>query len=60
MVTLPIKVKTRDPSGAVAEILCDTVSGAISNAKQFRETGHKDVWMEDVNGRLVDERTLHA
>jgi hypothetical protein len=58
MASLPIYVKRRDASGKVAQILCDTVEGAKSNAQQFRDMGFTDVWMEDVDGVKIDESKL--
>ena len=60
MATLPLKVKRRDATGAVAEVLCDTVASALENAKHFREQGYHNVWIEDVDGHKIDERTLNA
>ena len=60
MPIFPLRVKRRDNRGAVAEVLCDTAAGAQSNAKQFRDLGYIDVWIEEVDGRRIDEKTLNA
>jgi hypothetical protein len=44
--------------GSVLEVHCDKVGDAISNAKRFREAGYTKVWIEDQEGRQVDENKL--
>jgi hypothetical protein len=51
-------VKRRDYSGVVAEVVCDDYKGARENARHFRDAGHTDVWIEDADGRKVDEKAL--
>jgi hypothetical protein len=58
MATFPLIVKRRDATGAVATILCDTAKDAKENAQHFRDAGYKDVWMEDGEGRRIDEKSL--
>jgi hypothetical protein len=58
MAKLPIIVKRRDSQGKVAQVMCDTVEDARINRKHFHDQGYKDVWMEDVDGRKIDESTL--
>jgi hypothetical protein len=61
MADLPLKVKRRDPhTGMVAEESCDTPEAALRTAKQFRDTGFADVWIEDAGGREVDESALKS
>ena len=60
MATLPLIVKRRDGTGAVATVPCDTVKGALDNAKHFRDAGYTDVWIEDHEGRRIDESKLNA
>jgi len=54
------------PSGSLAcidpeiEVLCDTAESALGNARHLRGMGHTYVWIEDVDGRLVDEKSLYA
>ena len=60
MGTLPLKVKRRNQLGAIAEVQCDSIAGAIAATEQFREFGHTEIWIEDANGRRVEEKTLHA
>ncbi len=43
--------------GEVASILCDTPGQALDHAKDQRNRG-RTAWIEDANGRLVDEATL--
>jgi len=59
-ITLPLIVKRRDADGTVAEILCDAVNQAVKIAKEFRDKGYTEVWMEDHQGRLIDETQLNA
>jgi hypothetical protein len=58
MADFPLKVKRRDATGAVAEVLCDDVKGARENLQHFRNAGYHDVWVEDADGRKVGEKTL--
>jgi hypothetical protein len=58
MLIFPLIVKCRDAGGKVAQVHCDDVKRAIENAAHFRNNGYKEVWNEDPDGRLVDERTL--
>ena len=60
MAKFPLKVKRRDSKGAEAEILCDTAESALSNVQHFRGMGYSYVWIEDVDGHLVNEKSLHA
>jgi hypothetical protein len=60
MAKFPLRVKTRDSTGAEIEVLCDTAESALGNARHLRGTGHAYVWIEDVDGRLVDEKSLYA
>jgi len=60
MPIFPLKVKRRDIRGAVVELLCDTTADAQSNVKQFRDLGCIDVWIEEVGGRRIDQKTLNA
>ena len=56
MVTLPLYVKRRDSSGATGPgMLCDTVRNAVEITAEFRLKGFVDVWIEDVDGRRVNE-----
>jgi len=41
-------------------VQCDSIAGAIAATEQFREFGHTEIWIEDANGRRVEEKTLHA
>jgi hypothetical protein len=58
MVDFPLKVKRRDATGAVAEVLCDDLKGARENFRHFREAAYKQIWIEDVHGRKVGEEEL--
>lgn len=58
MVGFPLKVKRRDSSGRVAEVLCDTIRQATDDVKHFRDMGYTDVWIEDYEGRRMEERDL--
>jgi hypothetical protein len=60
MAKFPLKVKMRDSTGTVVEALCDTAESALSNAQHFRGTGYTYVWIEDADGHLVNEKSLHA
>ena len=46
-------------AGEVASILCDTPAQALDHARDQRNRG-RTVWIEDANGRLVDEATIAA
>lgn len=50
--------KLRDNSKTVTEVLCDDAKSALENFVGFRNVGHTDAWMEDVNGRPVSQKTL--
>ena len=54
MAKLPLRVKRRDSTGKVAEVLCDTIEDARKNRKHFHDQGYSDVWIEDVDGVMVD------
>ncbi len=60
MAKFPLKVKRRDSAGAVEEVLCDTVESALNNVQHLRGMGHTYVWIEDADGRLVNEKSLHS
>jgi hypothetical protein len=60
MTTLPLIVKRLSSRGSVLEVHCDKVGDAISNAKHFRAAGYTKVWIEDHEGRQVDESELKA
>jgi hypothetical protein len=60
MAAFPLKVRRRDKSGAVVEVLCGTSQSALDNAHLFRGLGYKDVWIEDANGHLIFESALDA
>ncbi len=53
-------VKARDGAvGKVATTICDTPAQVLDHAKNQRNRG-RTVWIEDADGRLVDEATLAA
>ena len=54
----PLKVKRRDSTGATAEVLCDDIKRARENLQHFRDAGYRDVWVEDANGRKLQEGDL--
>ena len=59
MVLLPLYVKRRDALGATGPaMLCDDVQDALEIASEFRQKGFTDVWIEDADGRLVNEDVL--
>jgi hypothetical protein len=60
MAKFPLKVKMRDNAGAVVEALCDTAESALSKAQHFRGSGYTYVWIEDADGQLVNEKSLHV
>ncbi len=60
MAKFPLRVKTRDSAGLETEVLCDTSESALANVRHLRGTGHTYVWIEDVDGHLVDEKSLYA
>jgi hypothetical protein len=51
-------VKRRDSQGKIAQVLCDSIEDARKNRKHFHDQGYSDVWIEDVDGRKVDESKL--
>jgi hypothetical protein len=59
MVLLPLYVKRRDALGATGPaMLCDDVQDALEIANEFRQKGFTDVWIEDTDGRPVNEDVL--
>jgi hypothetical protein len=58
MTAVPLIVKRLSRRGSVLEVHCDKVGDAMSNAKHFREAGYTKVWIEDHEGRQVDEGEL--
>jgi hypothetical protein len=60
MAKFPLRVKRRNGKGLVSEVLCDTANGARDAAKLLRQMGYTDVWIEDADGRPLDETTLTA
>ena len=51
MAKFPLRVKRR------AEVLCDTVKGAVEDLGHFRSMGYTEVWVEDLDGAPIDEKS---
>ena len=49
-------VKVRDGDGIIDVNLCEDWQLAVRNLNEFRSSG-KDAWIENVDGRLLDENT---
>ena len=54
---MPLRVKRRDGKGNVAEGLCDSAGEDLGH---FRSMGYTDMWVEDLDGAPIDEKSLRA
>jgi hypothetical protein len=52
----PWRVKVKSLDGKVTEVLSDEWKDALSNVVDFRTSG-REAWIEDADGRLIDEET---
>jgi hypothetical protein len=57
---MALKVKGRHPDGAVSSILCDAPEHARDILNELRARNYSEVWVEDTQGRKIDETTLAA
>jgi hypothetical protein len=57
MAKFSLRVERRYRYRNVAEVLCDTVKGAVYDLGHFRSIGHTDVWVEDLDGPPIDEKS---
>jgi len=50
-------VMRRDASGRIATTLCHSVAEALQRLRELRHDRHPEAWIEDADGRRIDERS---
>jgi predicted nucleotidyltransferase len=55
MAEFPVTVKRRNSIGKVVTVSCSTVKDALKILKRFQESGYRNVWIEEMEGHIVDE-----
>ena len=55
---MTLKVRGRHPDGSVSNILCDTPENARDILNELRSRNYTEAWVEDTEGRKIDEATL--
>lgn len=60
MVSLPLKVQARRGDGSKSESVYDTIASALDAAAALRARGYIEVWIEDDDGRRLNEADLGA
>jgi hypothetical protein len=52
------KVRGRHPDGSVSSILCDNPEHVRDILIELRSRGYAEVWVEDTEGRKIEETTF--
>lgn len=55
---LPLFVKRIEKDGTVVNTLCATTERALRKIKELHADSHAEAWIEDMDGNVIDQKTL--